>query len=95
MRLANVRYIADLIKNLISTSQLDDEGYVSIFGNSQWKITKGSMVVVKEKRTGTLYFLADSGSSVSMTVGDMNTVTSLWHRRLGHLSEKNLSILHR
>ena len=51
-------------------------------------------MVIKEKRTGTLYFLADSGSSVSMTTRDMDTVTSLWHRRLGHLSEKNLSILH-
>ena len=53
------------------------------------------MVVVKGKRTGTLYFLADSGSSVSVATGDTSTVTTLWHRRLGHLSEKNLSILHR
>ena len=34
LRLANARYIPDLKKNLISTSQLDDEGYISIFGNS-------------------------------------------------------------
>ena len=44
--LKNVRHVPKLTKSLISTGQLDDEGYSCSFGDNAWKITKGSMVVV-------------------------------------------------
>ncbi|KAK3041602.1 hypothetical protein RJ639_000736 [Escallonia herrerae] len=58
-------------KIVISVSGLDREGYFVAFGEKQWKVTKGSMVVARE-----------------------NQRTTLWHHRLGHLSESGMRILH-
>ena len=43
--LKNVRHAPDICLHLISTSVLDDDGYVSTFGGGQWKVTKGSLVM--------------------------------------------------
>ncbi|KAK3009710.1 hypothetical protein RJ639_013759 [Escallonia herrerae] len=69
--LKDVRHIPELQKNLISVSGLDREGYFVAFGEKQWKVIKGSMVVARE-----------------------NQKTTLWHHRLGHLSESGMKILH-
>ncbi|KAK2998010.1 hypothetical protein RJ639_025476 [Escallonia herrerae] len=67
---ANMTY-SRTAKNLISVSGLDREGYFVAFGEKQWKVIKGSMVVARE-----------------------NQKTTLWHHRLGHLSESGMKILH-
>nr|KAK3012726.1 hypothetical protein RJ639_009559 [Escallonia herrerae] len=56
--LKDVRHIPELQKNLISVSGLDREGYFVAFGEKQWKVTKGSMVVARGERVGTLYTLS-------------------------------------
>ncbi|GJW15276.1 hypothetical protein Tco_0019409 [Tanacetum coccineum] len=43
--LKDVRYISGLKRRLISVRQLDEEGYHVGFGDQQWKVTKGSLVV--------------------------------------------------
>ncbi|VFQ97325.1 unnamed protein product [Cuscuta campestris] len=48
--LKNVRHAPDIRLNLISTSVLDDEGYVSTFGDGQCKLTKGSLIVAHGKK---------------------------------------------
>ncbi|VFQ98154.1 unnamed protein product [Cuscuta campestris] len=48
--LKNVRHAPDICLNLISTSVLDDEGYVSTFGDGQCKLTKGSLIVARGKK---------------------------------------------
>ncbi|KAK2981076.1 hypothetical protein RJ640_012031 [Escallonia rubra] len=58
--LNDVRHIPELQKNLISVSGLDREGYFVAFGEKQWKVTKGSMVVARGERVGTLYTLLDT-----------------------------------
>ena len=56
------------------------------------KITKGSLVVAKEKSPTTLYNV-----HVKLCKEEVNAVeesySDLWHTRLGHLSEKGLIIL--
>ena len=42
-------------RNMISTRQLGDSGCLSTFGETWWKITKGSPVIEKGDRVGTLY----------------------------------------
>ncbi|KAA8515440.1 hypothetical protein F0562_018949 [Nyssa sinensis] len=49
MTLRDVRHVPDLRLNLISGIALDREGYVNYFGNSIWKLTKGSLVVARER----------------------------------------------
>ncbi|GAA0144616.1 hypothetical protein LIER_35973 [Lithospermum erythrorhizon] len=44
--------------NLISVSQLDDEGYGIAFGGESWKVTKEAHVVAKGQKSGTPYKIA-------------------------------------
>ena len=55
MALKDVRHIPAMKRNLISTGQLGDSGCLSTFGETRWKITKGSMVIAKGDRIGMLY----------------------------------------
>ena len=43
------------------------------------------------KKTGTLYMTSCPRDTIA--VADTSTVTSLWHRRLGHMSEKGMKML--
>ncbi|KAK3017333.1 hypothetical protein RJ639_005486 [Escallonia herrerae] len=92
--LKDVRHIPELQKNLISVSELDREGYFVAFGEKQWKVTKGSMVVARGERVRTLYTLSGTHNhSISLAFKE-NQRTTLWHHRLGHLSESGMKILH-
>ena len=55
--LHDVRHVPKLKKNLVSTGQLDDQGYYTMFGDSRWKITKGARVIAKGYKCDTLYTL--------------------------------------
>ncbi|CAH9142592.1 unnamed protein product [Cuscuta epithymum] len=55
LKLNGVRHIPGLRRNLLSIGQLDEEGYAVTFGNRNWKITKGALLVAKGKKEGTLY----------------------------------------
>ena len=50
-----VRHILTMKINLISIGQLGDGGCLSTFGETWWKVTKGSLVIEKGHRVGTLY----------------------------------------
>jgi hypothetical protein len=53
--LKEVRHVPELRKNLISTWKLASEGCISIFTDIAWKVTKGSLVIEKGEKVGTLY----------------------------------------
>ncbi|GKA27958.1 retrovirus-related pol polyprotein from transposon TNT 1-94, partial [Tanacetum coccineum] len=55
--LKDVRYIPGLIRRLISVRQLDEEGYHVGFGDQQWWVTKGSLVVARRNKHGSLYMV--------------------------------------
>ena len=42
---------------MISVGQLDDQGYDVKFGNGQWKVVKGNLVVARGKKMGSLYMV--------------------------------------
>nr|GEU66240.1 retrovirus-related Pol polyprotein from transposon TNT 1-94 [Tanacetum cinerariifolium] len=50
-------YIPGLKRRLISVGQLDEEGYHVGFGDQQWKVTKGSLVVASRNKHGSLYMV--------------------------------------
>ena len=89
--LEKVRHIPDLRRNLISVGQLDDEGHAILFVGGTWKVTKGARILAREKKTGTLYMTSSPRDIIA--VADASTNTSLWHRRLGHMSEKGMKML--
>jgi hypothetical protein len=81
-------------KNLISTGQLASEGCISIFTDKTWKVIKGSLVIAKGEKVGTLYLcIGNTDSSISLASTGVDT--TLWHHRLGHMSKKGMQILHK
>ena len=75
-----------------------------MFINNVWKVTKGSLVVAKGAKVGTLYFCTRNtystlvatniDNAVKATVNVARTNLVVWHHRLGHMSEKGMKILH-
>ena len=86
--LEKVRHILDLRRNLISVGQLDDEEHAILFVGGTWKVTKGARVLACGKKIGTLYMTSSPRDTI--VVAEASTNTSLWHRRLGHMSEKGM-----
>ena len=87
-----MRHVPVLMRNLILVVKLDDEGHNMVFNNGGWKVTKGAMVVAQGKKTGTLYVKSNCRSMIA--VADNSMSSNLWHYRLGHMSEKEMKMLH-
>ena len=93
LQLKNVRHAPDMRFNLISVKALDQEGYCTSFGSGKCKITKGALIVAREDNSlTTLYRLQAKLCKEDVNVAD-DSSSDLWHIRLGHLSEKGLSVL--
>ncbi|CAH9125759.1 unnamed protein product [Cuscuta epithymum] len=91
-RLKDVRYIPDLKKMLISVGQLDEEGHNVSFGNKQWKVTRGKLIIARGQKHGTLYMVEVSTDEANAAVED-TLVSTLWHQRIGHISENGMKML--
>jgi hypothetical protein len=94
--LTDVRYIPEMRKNLISLSTLDNLGYSFFYGSGVLKVLKGALIVMKGNQIGKLYVLHGSTvmGLVAVSPSMLNSdVTKLWHMRLGHMSEKGLTML--
>ncbi|KAK9005847.1 hypothetical protein V6N11_043267 [Hibiscus sabdariffa] len=91
--LKDVRHAPDIRLNLISAGKLDDEGFCNTFDDGQWKLTKGSLVVARGKKSSNLYLMQASTSrdTVNVTVSDSST--ELWHKRLSHMRGNWLNCL--
>jgi len=88
--LNNVRHILALKRNLIYVGQLDDEGHYTTFGDGHWKVMKDNIVVAHGKKQGSLYMIADEDM---ISVAEVGNSSSLWHQRLGHMSEKEMKLM--
>ncbi|GJV95640.1 hypothetical protein Tco_1547217 [Tanacetum coccineum] len=66
--LKDVRYILGLKKRLISVGQLDEEGYHVGFEDQQWKVTKGSLVVARGNKRGSLYMVEVPSDGINTTI---------------------------
>ena len=91
--LKDVRHVPDLRMNLISGIALDQDGYENYFANKKWRLTKGALVIAKGVARGTLY-----KTNAEICQGELNAAheenfADLWHKRMGHMSEKGLQIL--
>ena len=73
---------------------LDKQGYENQFGKGKWKLTKGSLVVAKWEVCCTLYKTQWKVCNDELHVIECNS-SELWHKRLGHMSEKGLQVLER
>lgn len=95
LMLRDVRHALDMCLNLISASELDDEGYCNTFSERKWKLTKSSLVVARENKYSNLYMMHASIPNGVVNVAENESSIELWHRRLSHVSEKGLNCLAR
>ncbi|KAG7597916.1 Reverse transcriptase RNA-dependent DNA polymerase [Arabidopsis suecica] len=92
--LTNVRYIPDMDRNLLSLGTFEKAGYGFKSENGVLSIMAGDNVLLTGRRCDTLYLLQWSpviAESLSVVRREDDTV--LWHRRLGHMSQKNMNLL--
>ncbi|KAL0553675.1 hypothetical protein IC582_007576 [Cucumis melo] len=88
--LNEVRYVDGLKANLISISQLCDQGYSVNFNNTGYVVTnKNNQVFMSGRReANNCYNWSSNGSNIChLTKIDQ---TWLWHRKLGHISLRSL-----
>jgi hypothetical protein len=85
-KLQKVRHIPELKKNLILVGQLDEEGHSFHFYGEKWKVSEGAKFLAHGHKTGTLYMTMNNKDII--VVADMGVDSTLWHLRLGHMSEK-------
>ncbi|GJU49800.1 putative RNA-directed DNA polymerase [Tanacetum coccineum] len=71
---------------------LDEEGYHIGFGDQQWKVTKGSLVVARRNKRGSLYMVKVPFDGINIAI-DGRGNAALCHQRLGYMSEKGMKIL--
>jgi len=90
--LRNVKHVPSICLNLISVGKLDDEGFCSTFKNGNWKLSRGAMIVAKGKKFSSLYFM-QARLSKDILNAVKNDDIELWHKRLGHMSEKGMTVL--
>ena len=83
----------EMLFNLIYVGKLDDEGYHSHLGEGKWKFTKGFIVLVRGKKNNTLYKIEARLVQGKVNIVENEASTELWHKRLGHMSEKRLHVL--
>jgi len=89
--LKNVRYIPDLIKNLISVGLLPSDGNTIVFHNNHWKSSKDVMTIAHCKKNVTLYKTIEA---CYLTLVAANKNSNLWCQMLYHMSEKGINIMH-
>lgn len=92
--LNDVRHVPSMTKNLISLSLLDSKGFSFKGEGGALYVCKGSNVVLKGVKRGTLYLLQGSTLSGLAAVASSevheDNMTKLWHMRLGHMSERGM-----
>ncbi|KAK8926157.1 hypothetical protein KSP39_PZI018485 [Platanthera zijinensis] len=91
--LRDVRHVPDIRFNLISVGRLGDEGHLSVFGGDFWKLIRGSLVMARGYRDSGLYYMEGRPEAAQANSVRDEASTSLWHRRLAHISKKGLGCL--
>jgi len=86
-----VRHVPEMRVNLILRGKLDDAGFISHLGTGKWKLAKGNLVIARGSKVGSLYIM--QGRTCSRETNVVADSKDIWHRRLGHMSEKALQML--
>ncbi|KAG6425107.1 hypothetical protein SASPL_115531 [Salvia splendens] len=94
--LNDVRHVPQMTKNLISLSTFDSKGFSFKGEGGVMHIMKGSKVVLTALKRGTLYILKGSivtgSADTALSEIPAESVTKLWHMRLGHMGERGMQI---
>lgn len=94
----DIRHVKGLKKNLLSLGKLDSLGCRTHVENGVMKIVRGALVIMKAEKIATNLFMLEgetlpeaNACVASTSKGEESTM--MWHRKLGHMSERGLKIL--
>lgn len=79
--------------NLISIGKLDDESYHNHLGDGKSNLNKGSLITASGRKINTLYKTNERFIKGGIIFIENEIFIKLWHKKLGHISEKGLQIL--
>jgi len=92
--LQNVRYISDMDRIFLSLGTFEKAGRKFESENDMLRVNAGEQVLLEGRRYDTLYILhGKPATDESLAVAKANDDIVLWHRRLCHMSQKNMSLL--
>lgn len=94
--LTEVRHVPKLRSNLVSLGILNQQDFSWKDENNVLKVTKGSLLYLRGIRERGLYVLQGStliGDVAAVTKPQETSLASLWHKRLVHVSDKDLKKL--
>jgi len=96
--ISGVRHVKGLKKNILFVGQFDSLGCKIRTDNGIMQIVKGALVVLKARKiVADLFMLMEEThhetevSIASISLAEKKTM--MWHKKLGHMSEKGLKIL--
>ena len=93
--ISNVLLVDGLMHNLLSISQLSDNGYDIIFNQNSCKVVsqKDGTILFNGKRKNNIYKikLFELKSQNVKCLLSINNEQWIWHRRLGHVSMRRIS----
>ena len=92
LTLLNVLFVPDIRKNLISVDLLDRRGFKISVESGKAILTKNGVFVGKGFACNGMYKM--SINKIASVSAYIICSISLWHRRLGHVSEKTLKNMH-
>lgn len=94
---SRVLFIPEARCNLFSISKVESAGMKVVIAGGRLEIFRGSGVVATGERRNKLYelnfFSRRRSSDMLCFSGQISKESELWHRRYGHLGERNLSSL--
>jgi hypothetical protein len=93
-----VQHVKGLKKNLLFVGQFDSFSCKIRTNNGIVKIVKGALMILKARRIVVNLFVLmrethhETGTSIA-SASPAEEKTMMWHKTLGHMSEKGLKIL--
>lgn len=96
LELDNCRYVPELKRNLISLGQLDDR-FTIVIQNGLLRLKQGNKTVISSLKLNGIYTVSADPSNYhcSAALNFKSNKSIIWHKRLGHISEKGLNILNK
>jgi hypothetical protein len=73
---------------------LESEVCISIFTDKEWRVTKGSLVIEKPEKVGTLYLCTGNTNSY-FSLDSTGVDTMVWNHIFGNMSDKGMHIIHK
>ena len=67
--------------------------FYSLHGGGKWKLSRGSLIVARGEKSSSFYWMHAEVSKYYVNAMENYNSMELWNKRLGHMSEKGMSVL--